>query len=440
MIDHEFVNLTQQPRILYVCTATGIAAIEVHLQGSASTELPRKKVSPRDVMQDARFRPEDVEAEKVVMQLCQPDETGGQKSLKSVLVGPFPLHDVHCLEEQVARNHQWKGTLGVQPDLVFVKKMMYTRSVGGNMEGKVPGKIYAWVVYVPSLNIDDNHAIMTIRELEAKAQQDATMDKMARSITGTAAPTNRGDTLAPSAGPSSSPMLRAIAVMKQTCGEPSNWKISDNYVSFDLQVDGAEVVVKNARIHTIAETLLGSFPNYRSTIPADARTTAQDIQSTLENFSKRGINVELGHFERSMMEGKPVVDVIPDPLDNEFIGLTTTKFGEFVHAIGNQLNHKENSWRMKAEAVDDLQTFVRENLAVNRESFCFLNAEILAGEKLKRLTTHEIWWKEPDAEKFEIPWTQLLNGNLGALPKDRRTLKGLLNELDRQGLYPLPQL
>lgn len=65
-------------------------------------------------------------------------------------------------------------------------------------------------------------------------------------------------------------------------------------MSFDLQVDGAEVIVKNACIHTIAETLLGSFPNYRSTIPADARTTAQDIQSALDELSERGINEKSG--------------------------------------------------------------------------------------------------------------------------------------------------
>jgi len=289
VIDREFVDLKQQPRVLYKCTSTGVAALEVHLQGIAATELLRKEVPPPDVMRDARFRPEDAEAEKVVKQLRQQDETGGQNSLKAVLVGPFPSHDVQRLEEEVARYHQWKETLGVQPDLVYVKKMMHTWSVGGNMEGKVLGQRYAWVVYVPSLNVDDNHAIMTIRELEAMARQDATLDEMARSIL--------------------RPMLRAIAVMKRTCGESSNWKISDNYVSFDLQVDGAEVVVKNACIHTIAETLLGSFPNY----PADARTTAQDIQSTLDNLSERGINVELGCFERLIVEGNPAVSHTEGP-------------------------------------------------------------------------------------------------------------------------------
>jgi hypothetical protein len=268
------------------------------------------------MMQDTRIRMTDVDAPELVMQLCQQDETGGQKSLKAVLVGPFPLHELRRLEEEVARYHQWKETLDVQPDLVAVKKMPYLNVAsitGASMEGQDLGRSYAWVVYIPSMNIEDTHVIMTIRELEAKARQDATLDEMARSITGTAAPTNRGDTLAPSAGPSSSPMLRAIAVMKQTCGESSNWKISDNYVSFDLQVDGAEVVVKNACIHTIAETLLGSFPNYRSTIPADARTTAQDIQSTLDELSERGINVELGHFERLMVEGKPAVSHTEGP-------------------------------------------------------------------------------------------------------------------------------
>ena len=63
-----------------------------------------------------------------------------------------------------------------------------------------------------------------------------------------------------------------------------------------------------------------------------------------------------------------------DPLNDDFFEMTTTtKFAKFVHAIGNHLNHVQNSWRMKAEAVDELQTFVRESLAVNRESFCFLH-------------------------------------------------------------------
>ena len=74
VIDHDFVDLTQPHRVLHKFTSTGVAALEVHLQGSAATELLRKEVPPRHVMRDARFRPEDVEAEKVMSYIISPME------------------------------------------------------------------------------------------------------------------------------------------------------------------------------------------------------------------------------------------------------------------------------------------------------------------------------------------------------------------------------
>jgi len=58
MIDHDFVDLTQPHRVLYKCTATGVAAAEVHLQVSATIELFRTTVVPPrdDVMQDTRIQ------------------------------------------------------------------------------------------------------------------------------------------------------------------------------------------------------------------------------------------------------------------------------------------------------------------------------------------------------------------------------------------------
>jgi hypothetical protein len=409
VLDQDFWDITKPHRVLYECAATGVAAAEVHLHGSPALDdlLRTRGTDIRDVVQALRIRGTDVET--WMKHLCQDQED----SLKAVMVGPFPLRESRRLEEEVAEYQHAKKALDVQPDVVFVKTMMYT---GGNVRGLQMGNTYSWVVYVPSLTIENTHVTMTLRELKDILGRKETLQRMAR------------------------PILKVAAVVQRTCGQFSSWNIDDNYVSFNVHVQGEELILENAYLHTIADTLLGSYPDHRRTMPALTRTTAQDIEDMIDKMTKScdfDVAAELGRYENLMIQGKPAAE---DPLDDDFIEMTTTKFGQFVHGIGNHLNHVENSWRMKAEAVDDLQTFVRENLAVNRESFCFLNAEILTGEEKKRLTTHEIWWKKPDEEKFKIPWTKLLKGTLGALPKDRRTLKGLLNELDRQGLYPLPQL
>jgi len=83
-----------------------------------------------------------------------------------------------------------------------------------------------------------------------------------------------------------------------------------------------------------------------------------------------------------------------------------------------------------------------ERLAVNSESFRFLDEEIYPNEETRRLTTHQIWWKTNGAENFDkIPWAKLLkscntgyDGNLGVISKDRRMFKMMLNELVEKDL------
>jgi hypothetical protein len=288
LVDREFVDLTRPHRVLYQCSSTGVAAAEVHLQGSAAAELFRTTdVAPRDDFRVEHIETSDVgEAEVFTDHLCRPDETGGPKSLKAVVIGPFPMQDLRRLEEEVAHYDQLKHLVHVQPDVVYVKKMMYldfASVTGTSLEGQILGRTYAWVVYVPSLRLDDTHVVMTIDELKSMAKQDATLAAMARSIL---RPMN---------------LMRSIAVMKRTCGEYSPWKIGDNYVSFHVRARGSEVVVEDIRVHTITETLLGSCPDYRRTMPSDSRTTAQVIQSLIAKCSENGkyaaANIELANCE-----------------------------------------------------------------------------------------------------------------------------------------------
>ena len=127
----------------------------------------------------------------------------------------------------------------------------------------------------------------------------------------------------------------------------------------------------------------------------------------------------------------------PDHLDDSLIETAKTNFKNFVYAIGRTLNGNQNRWKMKATEVDIMQTFMRENLAVDRESFRFLDEESYPDEQTRRLTNHQIWWGKNDVENFEkISWAKLLkssstgyDGNLGVISKDRRMFKKMLNEL-----------
>ena len=287
-LDSDFFDLTQPHRVLYKCAETGVAAAEVHLQRSAAIELIRtKKLSSRDVVQAERIRGTDVET--WMNQLCpDPDNAGGQKSLKAVLIGPFKLRELSHLEGGVAEYHEVKRALDAHPDLVYVKKMMhldFASVTGGTSEGKELGSTCAWVVYVPSLCIEDTHVTITLRELKSIVGQDEALRVMVR------------------------PILKAAAVMERTCGEFSSWNIDENYVSFDAQLQGGEIVVENAYLHAITETLLGSYPDHRTTMPADNRTTVQDMEAMIANsqVSDFDVGTELCKYKRLIIEGKHAV-------------------------------------------------------------------------------------------------------------------------------------
>lgn len=129
--------------------------------------------------------------------------------------------------------------------------------------------------------------------------------------------------------------------------------------------------------------------------------------------------------------------IAPPRLNEGILREAIAEFNQFV------VNSKKKMWNIKAKAVYDLETFIREKLAVNRESFCFLNQEIVSNETERRLTDHEIYWKENGEDKvIIISWTKLLKargsgykGYLGVIVKDRRLLKTLLNDLYDKQLF-----
>jgi hypothetical protein len=134
--------------------------------------------------------------------------------------------------------------------------------------------------------MEHTHVTITLRELKTIVGQDEALRVMAR------------------------PILRAAAVMERTCGEFSSWNIDDNYVSFDAQLQGGGIVVKNAYLHAIAETLLGSYPDHRTTMPADNRTTVQDMEAMIANIrqvSDIDVDTDLYKCETLMLEGKPAL-------------------------------------------------------------------------------------------------------------------------------------
>ena len=138
----------------------------------------------------------------------------------------------------------------------------------------------------------------------------------------------------------------------------------------------------------------------------------------------------------------PVI-VAPDYLNDDFFSNAKIRFKQFIEDIGTDLNGNKCGWDIKAAAVQDLEKFVREKLAVDGNSFVFLDTGS------KRLTKHEIWWESsnhtgPSFQK--IPWVKLLNangrgyeGNLGVISKDHQSFKGFLNKLLKKKEYGGPQ-
>jgi hypothetical protein len=139
----------------------------------------------------------------------------------------------------------------------------------------------------------------------------------------------------------------------------------------------------------------------RKTVMSASNTTAYTYKDT-----RVGYIVD----ERFKFNLTPLVGpVAPPHLDDDFLRTTIIMFGGFSRAIGLAINKTEDMWTTKAAQVTGLETFLRENLAVNSQSFCFLEEEILYNENTRRLTNHEIWWKKESAESFEkMPWPKLI--------------------------------
>lgn len=289
VVDREFFDIKQPYRTLYQCTATGICAVEVCLKGNAAAELKASGTNPKDNLvghQEIIPTTDFGEAEVFADHLCRPDDTGGHKPLKAVLVGPWSVQECGRLQIETQRNQIMKETLGVYPDMVFVKKMMlldFTIITGDTKpDTHILGRTYAWVVYIPSRNTNEHHVLMTIDDLKKIASQDLNLAKTAKSI------------LRPKY------LVRPVAIMKRTCGEFCNWKIGDNYVSFDVETCETSIVLKNIRMHTIAETLLGKCPDYRYSKMSDVKTmnALQNIIQTCRSKAQYvGANTELAHCE-----------------------------------------------------------------------------------------------------------------------------------------------
>jgi len=187
-------------------------------------------------------------------------------------------------------------------------------------------------VYVPSLNI--KHVTMTLRELKAIVGQDETLRMMARQI------------------------LQAAAVMQHLQGEFSSWAMDDNYVSFEVEVQGEGTVLKSASIHVIADTLLDSYPDCRRMVPAVSCTTAQDIQATLDEMKQScdfDVDAELDRFKNLLIAGNhavlhaegpkiesgvPVPDLIPSsappPQDDQRLASDAIAVMEEINGLHNR--------------------------------------------------------------------------------------------------------
>ena len=99
-------------------------------------------------------------------------------------------------------------------------------------------------------------------------------------------------------------------------------------------------------------------------------------------------------------------------------------FKEFVHEIGTKHNGSKDRLKTKADEVKKLEKYIRENLAVNKNLFRFLED--------RKLTDHEVVWNIGGENKI-IKWAKLLKAygrgrgdSLGFLPKDRQYFKELL--------------
>ena len=138
--------------------------------------------------------------------------------------------------------------------------------------------------------------------------------------------------------------------------------------------------------------------------------------------------MEMGYCERLMVEGKPVCVLHTEGpeivVNDDLIQKAIEVFKESVHEIGNKHNGSKDGLKTKADEVKKLEKYIRENLAVDKNLFRFLED--------RKLTDHEVVWRIGGENKI-IKWTKLLKAygrgrgdSLGVLPKDRQYFKELL--------------
>jgi hypothetical protein len=144
------------------------------------------------------------------------------------------------------------------------------------------------------------------------------------------------------------------------------------------------------------------------------------------------VNVELGRFERLMVEGKPVVLHAEEPeivVDDDLIAGAIQVFEEYVDNVGYKGNGK--GWHHKADEFRKLEKYIREHLAVKKSTFCFLEGG--------KLSDHQVKWKI-GGEVKDIKWVKLLiaygdgrGDSLGVIRKKRQTFKETLYKIVELG-------
>ena len=136
----------------------------------------------------------------------------------------------------------------------------------------------------------------------------------------------------------------------------------------------------------------------------------------------------------------PVLKNLPPHLNDELFQTSIAVFDKFVKTTHHRnLNGicKKVKFDIKTAAVHELQTYIRQNLAVDSETFCLLTEECSKGEGSRRLSEHNIYWKLSNERGFEvIRWSRLLKSSekghensLGIINMERRACKTLLNKV-----------
>jgi len=275
VLDRELFDPLQPCEILYRCKETGICAASVILHKHVAAEWardldPGSNDASCDHFEEVKTASVD-EANVVANYLgdADNDEEGTTRRTKAVLVGPWDTHQHDALEREVARFHQVKKVVGVQPDLVVVKRMILLSfsAIGGGVmhHSHVLGRTYTWVVYVPCLS---DRVVMTIDRLKVLATRDSYLQTMAKLV------------LRPSR------FVNLLAVIDHVCELECSWTIGANYVSFQVLARGESVQLKDIRIHCMTESLL-QLPGQTTTFGSDNRTSHGTIRRLVRSLLEK---------------------------------------------------------------------------------------------------------------------------------------------------------